>query len=149
MKRYLFLNPTTIVAFMLFNFISLIMPILGVAFLSGFAKLYTVISWIILFVISLYISFATVIEIDENGIRFSTPFRENRIKWEDVKEVGMTYYAPSSLANSAKFIYFSTKKGYSKLIAKYEINDEFIMLRYRKKLLKDISKYWDGTIEGM
>jgi hypothetical protein len=102
---------------------------------------------ILSFFIPIFLNYCRKIVIDNICIKYKSFVREEIILWDDVKEVGITTFAPFPVANTADFIYFSTEKGIPKLIHDIKLTNSFIFLRYRKTLIPIIEEYWKSEIK--
>ncbi len=94
----------------------------------------------------IYSSFARKIEIDEEGVRYTSLKEVYKIEWEKIKEIGIADFAPFSKGANAPFIFFSQNIGNSLLIFDVRSSENCIFLRYRKSVIKTIREYWDKEI---
>ncbi len=107
-----------------------------------FLLIFGIICWlcmIYIFVISLQ-----TVKIDENGIIQQNPLRDAVIiKWENVKQVKI-------IKSVYKAIYISENdlsEGEMLHLSPYVSKNKLIRLRYSKKMLDEIKKYYNGKID--
>ena len=135
MHKFFFSNPASIYASLLFSTIICAFPPL-LMFLYKADLIYKVISliaWLTIILIMLYNSFARRIEIGQDGVKYLSLTKVYEMRWDEIKEIGIADYAPYNKGGSYSFIYFSTSTENSLLIYNININENFIILRYRKK----------------
>lgn len=90
---------------------------------------------------------SSTIEINENGITYESKTKKYHIKWEDIQFAGVTKYG----IKSRRRIFFSTNFSVHLIKANLQpslMSNQLIFVFNREGLLKQIRKYWDGTIVG-
>jgi hypothetical protein len=99
-------------------------------------------------------SLSKTITINESGVQYYSIFHKYKIKWEDVKRVGITPPQPTSAPKFGKyltsFIYFSTDDQQFDLqtLFLYKINNKLIYVRYEKEIVGILQQYYSHVIDG-
>ncbi len=90
--------------------------------------------------------------IDEEGVKFFKRKEIFSMKWEDINFVGLTSY--TGFINKNSSIYFDGRpledniyRGKDLTMHKY--NDQYFGVQYRKKIVREIKKYWNKPIQGI
>lgn len=147
MYKFFFSSPPSIIVSLLFAVFCAVLPLLMFIFnAETIYKGISLIMWVTMLLIMLYNSFARRIEISQNGVRFKSLTKVHKIRWESIREIGITSYAPYNKGGNYPFVFFSTVNGNSLLINKLRVDQNFILVRYRKKIIQAIRKYWDKEI---
>lgn len=141
MKKFNSVTTGTIVVAVVFVIVSSSLPLIGFMSEIGFLSILFLLFWSYFSITTLYNCFGKKIHIDENGIRFITPFKMILMTWDDIKEIG-TSRLYIGLRGGARIIYFSTKYGASTA----DKDDTLIIMRYRKSALDEVKKYWKARI---
>lgn len=147
MYKFYFSKTTSIIASISFSLFCSILPL--IMFLYNANLLYKIISflmWIVMLCIMLYNSFARKIELSKKGVQYTSLTKVYQMNWEEIKEIGIADYTPYNKGGSYPFIFFSKTTGNSLLILNMKINQDYILIRYRKKVISAIEKYWDKEI---
>jgi len=90
-----------------------------------------------------WLNFSTTlrkVKISEHGVEYSAPFKHYIIKWEDMQNIGLLYYA----VGYKPMIFFTTLS--IEEAQKTKIGESHFRMAYYKKAEKEIMKYWDKPI---
>lgn len=90
--------------------------------------------------------------IDEEGVKFFKRKEIFSIKWENINFVGLTSY--TGFINKNSSVYFDSRPLIDNVYRGrepnyYQYSNEFFGVQYRKKVLKEVKKYWNGPIQGI
>ena len=144
-KKYHFTNLLTLFAFVLFIIISFINIAIIIWFPKNsiFAYIFMIVfaifcwlSFLYLFIISLQTT-----KIDKKGIIQQNPLREAIIlKWKDIKQVCIIKFIFKSIYISEK----NYSDGEIIHLSPFIEENKLIRIRYSKKILKEIQKYYNN-----
>lgn len=148
MHKFFFSNPLSIFASLFFSVIICSLPALSMFIYHAdiIYKVISLIAWLTMILIMTYNSFARRIVLSQNGVKYLSLKKVYEMRWEEIKEIGIADFAPFNKGGNYPFIFFSTNTGNSLLIYKIKINQDFVLIRYRKKVIKVIQKYWNKEI---
>lgn len=90
--------------------------------------------------------------IDAEGVMFLKRKEVFSMRWEDIKFVGLTSY--HGFINKNSSVYFDCRPLIDNMYRGrepnfYKYSNEFFGVQYRKKVLKEVKKYWNGPIQGI
>lgn len=147
MKTFSYLNFRDRFLMLLLWIFSLAFPVIG--FLIN-DKLFVLVFTLLILPYSLmviYNCFLKRIKISSKGVTYITPFKKYHLDWENIQVIGVSEFF-AAMREGVSFIYFSTENQYMRGVKSKMICDKFIMLRYRKRVVQEIQKYWTGRIVG-
>ena len=102
---------------------------------------------IVMLVVFMYYGMLRKVVINEHGVKYFMPFKNFEIKWDEMKNIGIFI-----IRIDMSFIYFSTedeKYMIDIIQARGSIKNDSkcFVVNYRKKVEKEIKKYWDHPIK--
>ena len=148
MKKFGYINFWTIIgvnAFLVLGFFVSTLLFLNREFIIGFIILFLLIAVYTYVFIN---SFFKKVEISDFGVKLIGPLRKYELPWDNVKYIGIgtPFYGKGDVYG---WLYFSSGYVSPRYIRPSMISNSFIMLRYRKALIKEVRKYWKGTVDGV
>lgn len=91
------------------------------------------------------IIFDRKIIITSGAVVYHSIWRTKKLKWEEIREIGVVYYSPYPVSSTVKFICISPIEGTSGRIV-HQFSKECIYINCRKSAINLLSEYWNGVI---
>ena len=91
--------------------------------------------------------------INNKGVQFKKRSQIFSIEWKDIKRVVLVGYKPTSSIKNSKICFESITANSD--FSYYDASDygkydnDFFAVTYKKKIIKEIKKYWDKPIENL
>jgi hypothetical protein len=87
-----------------------------------------------------------IFEIGPEGVKFSTRKQEYQLSWEEIRTIGIidAQRGPRGIP----CIYFSTRDQVVPCVSAEMLNESFLMVNYRRKIFKEVLRYWPYEIEN-
>jgi len=98
----------------------------------------------VVFISIVYKLLSQKIEISDQGVKYKTPFTCYELKWHEIKIIGIANF--NFLVSKHPWLYFSEQERYLDSLSRMKNVSGFLMMNYRKCIITEIKKYWQGEI---
>lgn len=148
-KQFLFVKKSTVIFTALFLLLFSIAPwsLITNADFSLYTSIMIVVFWMIIIAGVFYLLVCDRrIIISSDGVVYRSLSRTHQLRWEEIKEIGVIRYAPTSVTGTASFLCVSPRTGISgKRIQRF--SEDCIYIRFRSSVSELMEKYWGQPIK--
>ena len=147
-KKILFVSTRTILLVVVYMAILTILPI--ILLMSGYFSTsinsMIVAVWVLLLLVTGYlIIFDRKIIITSEAVIYHSIWGTKKLKWEEIKEIGIVYYSPYPVSSSVKYVCISPITGTSGRMV-HQFSKECIYFNWREAAINLLNEHWDEVI---